>query len=150
MKIIQTCTTLPSFYHIPRYEAIFSKYPRDDEISFRRRRVNELRCRGYTNDEISKKVNCSLSTVEKDLHNIRTLERKWFEEESITDFCQSLHNSVILCDIAIEHLQILYTEYDDLDSKIKILNTISDFEERKIKLYNKTKSIQKHREVLFN
>jgi IS30 family transposase len=144
MKRTQICTTLSSFYDIPRFEASFSKYPREDEISFRRKRVNELRCRGYTNGEIAGKINCSISTVEKDLHEIRNLEKKWFEEESITDFCQSLHNSIILCDIALEHLQILCSECDDLGSKIIIFKQISDFEERKLSLYSHTKAVREY------
>lgn len=144
MKRTQTCITLSSFYDITRFEASFSKYPREDEISFRRKRVNELRCRGYTNEKISEMINCSLSTVEKDLHEIRNLERKWLEEESITDFCQSLHNSIILCDIALEHLQILLSEHDDLGSKLSIFKQISDFEERKMSLYSHTKAVREY------
>jgi len=113
-----------------------------DKIKFRRNQVNKLRLRGYTNEEIAKTMRYSLSTIEKDIHEINELSRKWFEEQSINEFCQSLHDSIILCDNAIEDLQILYTECGDIDSKTKVLSKISDFEERKYQLYSNTKSVQ--------
>ncbi|MCE2505288.1 MAG: hypothetical protein J4F36_02185 [Nitrosopumilaceae archaeon] len=110
MRKRQTLTTPQTFFDFPKYEANFTNYAEKDKINFRRKRVNELRLRGYTNDEIRKKTGFSLSTIEKDLHEIRKLEKTWFEKESINDFCSSLHNSIILCDNAIEHLQILQYE----------------------------------------
>jgi hypothetical protein len=152
MKRNQTLTELQEVTSLqkPDYDARFSDLPSQDKIKFRRDRVNRLRIRGYSNNEISEKIGCSLSTVEKDLQDIRERSRKWYESESIIDFCQSLNDSIILCDNAIEDLKILYSEYSDLDSKIKILNTISDFEERKIKLYNKTRSVQNYCKELSN
>ena len=143
MRKRQTLTTPQTFFDFPKYEANFTNYAEKDKINFRRKRVNELRLRGYTNDEIRKKTGFSLSTIEKDLHEIRKLEKTWFEKESINDFCSSLHNSIILWDNAIEHLQILQYEYEDLDSKLQILSKISDFEERKMQLYEKTHAVQK-------
>ena len=152
MKQKQTFVELKTLVNlqIPNYDNSLSDLPSQDKIKFRRDRVNRLKIRGYSNDIIAIKIGCSLSTVEKDLQDIRERSKKWYESESIIDYCESLQDSIILCDNAIEDLEILYSEYDDLDSKIKILNTISDFEERKIKLYNKTKSVQKYCEVLFN
>jgi hypothetical protein len=146
MEKKQTFTELSTLINLqkPDYDSSFSDLPSQDKIKFRRDRVNRLRIRGYSNVIIADKIGCSLSTVEKDLQDIRECSKQWYEKESIIDFCQSLNDSIILCDNAIEDLKILYSEYYDLDSKIKILNTISDFEERKIKLYNKTKSVQKY------
>lgn len=152
MKQKQTFVELKTLVNlqIPNYDNSLSDLPSQDKIKFRRDRVNRLRIRGYSNDIIAIKIGCSLSTVEKDLQDIRERSKKWYESESIIDYCESLQDSIILCDNVIEDLQILYSEYDDLDSKIRIMNTISNFEERKIKLYNKTKSVQKYYEVLFN
>lgn len=146
MKKRQTFTELSTLINLqkPDYDSSFSDLPSQDKIKFRRDRINRLRIRGYSDEAIADKIGCSLSTVEKDLQDIRERSKQWYERESIIDFCQSLNDSIILCDNAIEDLEILYSEYGDLDSKIKILNTISDFEERKIKLYNKTKSVQKY------
>ena len=146
MKKKQTLIELSTIVNLqkPDYDETLSDLPSKDKVKFRRNRVNHLRIRGYSNENIADKIGCSLSTIEKDLQDIRERSRKWYESESIDDFCQSLNDSIILCDNAIEDLQILYYEYSDLDSKIKILNTISDFEERKINLYNKTRSVQKY------
>lgn len=145
MKKRQTCVDCQAIINLqgPSYEEPTSYTISQDKIKFRRRRINQLRLRGYTNVEISNFIGCSLRTVEKDFHDINELSRKWFEDQSINGFCQSLHDSIILCDNAIEDLQILYTEYDDIDSKLKILSKISEFEERKTKLYEKTKSVRK-------
>jgi len=116
-----------------------------DRIRFRRKRVNQLRLRGNTNEEIARITGYSLSTIEKDLHEINELSRNWFEEESIKEFCESIQDSIILCDNAKEELQILYTEYDDLDSKLKILTKITEFEEKKNQLYSETKAVKDYR-----
>jgi len=144
MKVKQTFVDLKTITNLqkPDYNNLFSDLPNQDKIKFRRDRVNRLRIRGCLNEEISQKIGCSLSTVEKDLQDIRKRSKQWYENESIIDFCQSLHDSIILCDNAIEDLQILYKEYDDLKSKLEILKTISDFEERKTELYMKTQSVE--------
>jgi hypothetical protein len=142
----QTPVDLQKIIHLqkPDYDNLISNLPSQDKIKFRRDKVNRLRIRRYGIKEIAQQVGCCLSTVEKDLQDIRERSKQWYESESIIDFCQSLYDAIILCDNAIKDLQILYSEYEDLDSKIKILNTISDFEERKFQLYNKTKSVQKY------
>lgn len=152
MKKKQTFTELSTLINLqkPDYDSLFSDLPSQDKIKFRRDRVNRLRIRGYSNEEISKKIGCCLSTIEKDLQDIRERTKEWYEKESIVDFCQSLQDSIILCDNTIEDLQILYLECDDLESKIKILTTIAGFETRKTELYHKTKSVQKYCKELSN
>jgi len=146
MKKRETLVNLQTIINLqkPNYDNSFSNLPSQDQIKFRRDRVNRLNKQGNTNKEIAKKIGCSLATIEKDFNDIRHRSKQWFEKESIVDFCESLYDGIILCDNAIEDLFILYGEYDDLDSKIKILNTISDFEERKTKLYQKTESVQNY------
>lgn len=152
MKKKQTSVCLQTIVNLqnPNYDQFLSDLPSQDKIKFRRDRVNRLRIRGYSNEEISKKIGCCLSTIEKDLQDIRERTKEWYEKESIVDFCQSLQDSIILCDNTIEDLQILYLECDDLESKIKILTTIVDFETRKTELYHKTKSVQKYYKELSN
>lgn len=146
MKKRQTFTELSTLINLqkPDYDDSLSNLPSQDKIKFRRDKVNRLRISGYTNSEISAKIGCSLSTVEKDLQDVRERSRKWYESESIIDFCQSLHDSIILCDNAIEDLQILYSEYNDLDSKLKIHSKILEFEEKKMSLYSYTQGVQKY------
>jgi DNA-binding NarL/FixJ family response regulator len=49
-----------------------------DKVIYRRRKILELRAKGFTNVEISHKLRYSLSTIEKDLQKLRkiSLRRK--------------------------------------------------------------------------
>ncbi|MGB6463233.1 MAG: ECF-type sigma factor [Nitrosotalea sp.] len=114
----------------------------EEKISYRRKRVNQLRLRGYINQQIAEKIGCNISTVEKDLHAIRNNARKWFNEDAITEYCQSINDGIILCDNVTEDLQILYQEDSDMDTKLKILTTISEYETKKTQLYEKTRAVQ--------
>ena len=126
----------------PDYDDSLSNLPSQDKIKFRRDRVNRLRISGYTNSEISAKIGCSLSTVEKDLQDIRDRSRKWYTDESIKDYCQSIQDFIIFYDNSIEDLQILYHETTVIEEKITILSKISEFEEKKVELYSKTESVK--------
>ena len=125
----------------PEYDNSLTNLPNQDKIKFRRDRVNRLRIRGYRNVEISQKIGCSLSTVEKDLQDIRECSKKWYADELIKDYCQEIQDFVILFDVAINDLQILYGESDDIKEKLEILDKIMEFKERKLELYSKTKSV---------
>lgn len=115
-----------------------------EKIMCRRKRVNQLRLSGYTNNEIAKKIQCKLSTIEKDNHVIRESSRQWFENDAVTEYCDSLHSGVILYDCGIEELHLLYKEETDSKIKISIWSTIVDFEVRKMNLLEKTSSVQKY------
>jgi len=115
-----------------------------EKILYRQKRTNQLRLRGYTNQEIASKIGSALSTVEKDLHVIRENSRYWFEEDAIDEYCQSMNESIILCDIVTEELQLLYEEQNDADMKLKILFMIIDFGEKKTTLYEKTKAVKRY------
>lgn len=114
----------------------------EEKVSYRRKRVNQLRLRGCTNQQIAEKIGCNISTVEKDLHAIRNNARKWFNEDAITEYCQSINDGIILCDNVTEDLQILYQEDSDMDTKLKILTAISEYETKKTQLYEKTRAVQ--------
>ena len=143
MKEKQTLVDLKTIVNlqIPEYDKSLSNLPNQDKIKFRRDRINRLRISGYTNMKIAEKVGCSLSTVEKDLQIIRERSKKWYSEESIKDYCQSIQNFIIFYDNAIEDLQILFNESADVKEKIEILDKIVEFKERKLELYLKTKSV---------
>ena len=143
MKEKQTLVDLKTIVNlqIPEYDNSLTNLPDQDKIKFRRDRVNRLRISGYINKEIAEKVGCSLSTVEKDLQIIRERSKKWYSEESIKDYCQSIQNFIIFYDNAIEDLQILFNESADVKEKIEILDKIVEFKERKLELYLKTKSV---------
>ena len=124
MKEKQTLVDLKTIVNlqIPEYDNSLTNLPDQDKIKFRRDRVNRLRISGYINKEIAEKVGCSLSTVEKDLQIIRERSKKWYSEESIKDYCQSIQNFIIFYDNAIEDLQILFNESADVKEKIEILD----------------------------
>ena len=113
-------------------------------VQSRRKMVNKLRLRGYTNEQIASKLNCSLSTIEKINHQIRENGKNWYENECIDDFCESLQDSIILFDNALEDLQILYEECNDLESKLEVLAKISEFQEKKTLLYMQTKAVRRY------
>lgn len=110
-------------------------------IQSRRKEVNKLRLRGYSNKEIADKLDCSTSTVEKINHHIRETAKQWYQNESIADYCESLNDSIILCDSFIEDLQVLYVE-SNVDDKLKVLEKILQLQEKKYQLYSKTKAVQ--------
>jgi IS30 family transposase len=143
MKEKQTLVELKTIVNlqIPEYDKLLSNHPNQDKIKFRRDRINRLRISGYTNMKIAEKIGCSLSTVEKDLQIIREHSKKWYADESIKDYCQSIQDFIIFYDNAIEDLQILFNESADVKEKIEILDKIVEFKERKLELYLKTKSV---------
>ena len=146
MKKKQTPVELKTIVNlqIPEYDNSLTNLPDQDKIKFRRDRVNRLRISGYINKEIAEKVGCSLSTVEKDLQIIRERSKKWYSEESIKDYCQSIQNFIIFYDNAIEDLQILFNESADVKEKIEILDKIVEFRNLKLELYSHTQSVQRY------
>ena len=146
MKEKQTLVDLKTIVNlqIPEYDKSLSNLPNQDKIKFRRDRINRLQISGYINKEIAEKVGCSLSTVEKDLQIIRERSKKWYSEESIKDYCQSIQNFIIFYDNAIEDLQILFNESVDVKEKIEILDKIVEFRNLKLELYSHTQSVQRY------
>ena len=144
MKEKQTLTELKTIVNLqkPDFDKSLTELPHQDKIKFRRDRVNRLRVSGYTVKEIAGKIGCSLRTVEKDLEMIRERSKKWYADESIKDYCQSIQDYIIFYDNAIEDLQILYHESSDSKEKITIINKIDEFNQKKIDLYEKTKSVR--------
>lgn len=115
----------------------------DEKITYRRKRVNQLRLAGYTNQQIAQKIGCNLSTVEKDLHEIRENARHWFNNESINEYCQSVNDGIILCDVVIEELWLLYREETNSEIKTRILSLISTNEDKKLQLYKETNIVKR-------
>ena len=146
MKEKQTLVALKTIVNlqIPEYNKSLTNLPSQDKIKFSRDRVNRLRISGYTNMVISEKVGCSLSTVEKDLQIIRERSKKWYADESINDYCQSIQNFVIFYDLAVKDLQILYQETIEIKEKLEILNKITEFRNSKLQLFSHTQSVQRY------
>ena len=144
MKGKQTLVELKTIVNlqIPDYDDSLTNLPDQDKIKFRRDRVNRLRISGYINKEIAEKIGCSLSTVEKDLQIIRERSKKWYTDESIKDYCQSIQDFVIFYDSGIEDLQILYNESVLVEEKIRILEKIEEFKQKKLEVLSHTQSVE--------
>ena len=117
-----------------------------EKIMYRRKRVNQLRLSGYLNKEIAKKIGCKLSTIEKDNHVIRESSRQWFENDTVTEYCESLHNGIILYDCGIEELRLICEQENNFENKIKLWSKIIEFESKKTILFEKTKAVRKYLE----
>lgn len=117
--------------------------PSQDKIHYRRKRINQLRLRGYTNKQIADQIGCDLSTVEKDLHTIRELSRQWYDEDAIMEYCQSLNSAIVICENTVEELQVLYENETNLELKLQILTKITEIEDKKIRIYEKTRAVTK-------
>ena len=48
-----------------------SLLPLQDKIQYRRKAILELKCKGLTNVEISNELQYDVSTIERDLHQLR-------------------------------------------------------------------------------
>lgn len=57
-------------------------------VSTRRKLVHSLDLQGFTNQEIAEQVNVSLSTIEKDLSEMRQNIREWFSEIDSSNDCR--------------------------------------------------------------
>lgn len=130
------------FSNVPKI--LLNRYanPVYDKIAYRRKRINELRLCGYTNQEISDKIKCSISTVEKDQNYIRDNIKRWFESEAIKDYCQSLNDAIVLYDVVIRELQLLY-QYEE-ERRFEILLKIIEFQNSKTLLYEQTFSVRNY------
>lgn len=101
----------------------------------RQKLVYIMDLQGYQNKEISDTLGVSLSTVEKDLHEIKTDARNWFKEVSKSGLSKSLIDAVLQIDFVQKELWRLYREETKQDSKIKLLDSIVNSSIKKKSLY---------------
>ncbi|MEM2160780.1 MAG: hypothetical protein QXN55_07505 [Candidatus Nitrosotenuis sp.] len=135
---------LEDIQNTPRLELKEDNSIQQQKIKERRKIVHDYHIRGYFDQGIAEKLGYSLSTIEHDLHQIRRSARKWYEEEIITEYCTSLHDSVVLYDFALADLKILYREADEIGSKLEILRTMADFSQKRAQFYEKTSIIRRY------
>lgn len=101
----------------------------------RQKLVYTMDLQGYQNKEISDALGVSLSTVEKDLCEIRIDARNWFKEVSKSGLSKSLIDAVLQIDFVQKELWRLYREETKQDSKIKLLDSIVNSSIKKKALY---------------
>jgi len=63
-----------------------------EKIRYRRKQVYLLKIRRYKNQEIANKVGVSLSTIEKDLKELRYQLKDWFIEVARNDYVNDQMN----------------------------------------------------------
>lgn len=146
MKQICKQIELDDIRHAPNFK--FEESNTDDltaqKAHMRRKIVNRLNIRGFTDHEIARQLGYSVSTIEKDLHHIRVKSKKWYNAEAVTDYCQSLNDAITLYDIALSDLRLLYGEEVKNEIKLKIIQTMLEITEKRNQMYEKTKAVKNH------
>lgn len=94
------------------------------EIDNRRNKVYHLDLQGYSNEEIAKELQVSLSTIEKDLRNIRLHCLKWAQDIIGSNSKKSMLDSYTRIEIVQKELWNLYRNEKDTKAKRQILNSI--------------------------
>jgi FixJ family two-component response regulator len=94
------------------------------EIDNRRNKVYHLNLQGYSNEEIAKELQVSLSTIEKDLHSIHLHCLKWTQDIIAINAKKPMFDSYTRIEIAQKELWALYRNEKDTKVKRQILNSI--------------------------
>lgn len=103
-----------------------------EKIRARQKQVHILHLQGFTNQEIADKVGVSVSTVEKDLHEIKEQISSWLEEYRKSGKYLAFKESYEQFVQIQKELWQRYREEKDSKIKIRILDSLAD----KIAKYN--------------
>ena len=95
-------------------------------ISNRQKLVHSLDLQGFSNQEIADQINVSLSTVEKDLNEMRQNIRDWFSEIGSEDRYLAFVDAVIHIDMVQKQLWQMAREQKDQKEKVNLLDKITD------------------------
>lgn len=98
-----------------------------------------LDLQGFSNKGISEKLSVSLSTVEKDLHQIKEKAKDWFLSLTWHGMAKSLTDASIQIDEVQKEFWRIYRNSDDENIRIKILNSIANLTMKKKELFWTTK-----------
>ncbi len=104
-------------------------------VSSRRKLVHSLDLQGFSNHEIAKQLNVSLSTVEKDLSEMRQSIREWFSELGSEERYLAFIDAVINIDNVQKQLWKMAREEKNQKEKIKLLGQIIDNAVKKAELF---------------
>jgi len=107
-----------------------------EQIETRRLQVYVLNLQGFNNHEISEKLEVSLSTIEKDLHELRRFSLKWFKDLWLSGVMASLVSAYAQLDLILRELWQKYRATDDNEFKLKVLSQISDISIKKFSMFN--------------
>ncbi len=103
-------------------------------IEERQNEVYLLRLRGLTNKQIAEKLNVSLSTVEKDLHEVKTNVVKTFKVFQDAGVLEAFQDACGQIDMVQRELWNLY-DSTHIENKLKILNTLRENAASKLEIY---------------
>ena len=104
-------------------------------ISDRRKLVHTLDLQGYTNQEIADQVGVSLSSVEKDLSEIRQNIREWFSQLGSVERYLAFVDAVLHLDAVQKQLWKMTREEQDSKERAKLFQQITDNAEKKAGLF---------------
>jgi len=110
------------------------------EASDRQKQVHSLDLQGFTNQQIADNLGVSLSTIEKDLHEVRENIRDWFSDIGNLDRYQAFVDAVIHLDSLQRELWKMARDSKDPIEKIKIYDTISKNAIKKTQLFKSSES----------
>jgi len=95
-----------------------------ERIEERRRQVYLLDLQGLSNIEISKRLQASLSTIEKDLHYMKYYSAKWYHEIFSIGLSNPLLDSCNLIDIVQKELWKMFRAEEKTSIRKKLLDSI--------------------------
>ncbi|MEC4849113.1 MAG: ECF-type sigma factor [Nitrosarchaeum sp.] len=104
-------------------------------ISARRKLVHSLDLQGFSNQEIAKQLNVSLSTIEKDLNEMKQNIREWFSQLGSEERYLAFIDAVIHIDLSTKQLWKMAREEKDQKEKIKLLDQITNNAVKKAGLF---------------
>ena len=101
----------------------------------RQKIVYLLDLQGFSNKGISEKLKVSLSTVEKDLREIKEKAKDWFLSLTWHGMAKSLTDASVQIDEVQKELWRIYRNSDDENIRIKTLNSIANLTMKKKELF---------------
>lgn len=120
----------------------------EEKVEYRRKRVYLLKNKGYSNREISEKINVSLSTVEKDLKEIRHQIKDWFDHISKNESHNAFVSSILQLELVLNKLWNYFRQEKDQREARKILLQIADTACKRTKLFQFSKYLSEYSEDL--
>ena len=104
-------------------------------ISDRRKLIHTLDLQGFANQEIADQVGVSLSSVEKDLSEIRQNIREWFSQLGSVERYLAFVDAVLHLDAVQKQLWKMTREEQDSKERAKLFQQITDNAEKKAGLF---------------
>ena len=105
-----------------------------EKIEERRKKVSFLDSQGFSNEEIAKQLEVSLSTIEKDLHDMKYYYLKWSQEMLELDYMKPYLEAKAQLDYIQKELWIMYRKEENEVVKRQILNSIASIATKKIQI----------------